>query len=191
MRNNHSGQSTRTIVHCYSVLDKFFPTCGMLDYSEGIYHDDPNTPYEQAQQNQIGYLLDEVQCAQGVRILDLGCGNGTLLEEIRRRVGIGVGVTISPEQVDLCRNRGLDARLLDYRDMGEEWNGYFDAVIANGPIEHFVAPQQAVEHKADDVYIHLFRTLHRVISPQSGNWSAAPGDTSTWSIRWTARKTTT
>jgi len=169
MRNEHTSQSTQKVVRCYSVLDKFFPSCGLLDFSEGIYHDDPRTSYEQAQQNQISYLLDEVKCTGGARILDLGCGNGTLLEEVRRRGGVGVGITISPEQVGFCKKRGLDARLLDYREMGEEWDGYFDAVVANGSIEHFVSPRQAAAHKADEAYIHLFRTLHRIINPQSGS----------------------
>ena len=56
-----------------------------------------------------------------------------------------IGITISPEQVGLCRARGLDARLLDYRELGGELDGQFDAVIANGPIEHFVAPEEAAQ----------------------------------------------
>ena len=62
MKRIRRAPGEQTVVTCYSLLDKFFPTCGLLDHSEGIYHDDPNTPYEVAQQNQIGYLLDEVKC---------------------------------------------------------------------------------------------------------------------------------
>ena len=59
--------SPDTVVRCYSVFDKFFPTCGLLDYTEGMYHGDASTPYDVAQKNQINYVLDQVEVAQGTR----------------------------------------------------------------------------------------------------------------------------
>lgn len=156
-----------TVVNCYALFDKFFPTCGMLDYTEGIYHGDATVAYEQAQLNQIRYVLDEVHCAAGTRVLDVGCGNGTLLDEVRMRGAAGVGITVSPEQVALCRKRGLDARLLDYKDIGRELTHQFDAVVANGPIEHFVLPSDAAKGNADPIYRHMFETFHRMIDPSS------------------------
>lgn len=156
-----------TVIHCYSLFDKFFPACNLLDYTEGMYHGDPSTPYERAQLNQIDYVLDEVHCTVGTRILEVGCGNGTLLEEVRRRGAKGVGVTISPEQVALCRSRGLDVRLIDYKLLGDEFTQQFDAVVANGPIEHFVQPREAARGLADDIYRHMFETFHRAIDPMS------------------------
>jgi cyclopropane fatty-acyl-phospholipid synthase-like methyltransferase len=158
-----------TVVNCYTIFDKFFPPCGLLDYTEGIYHDDPHTPYLEAQRNQLQYLLDEVCCGRGTRILDIGCGNGRLLDEIRARGATGTGITISPEQVRLCRQRGLDVRLLNYKYLGPEWNGRFDAVVANGPIEHFVQPAEAVAGQTDAIYAQFFEICHRLIDPQSNN----------------------
>jgi cyclopropane fatty-acyl-phospholipid synthase-like methyltransferase len=156
-----------TVIHCYSLFDKFFPACDLLDYTEGMYHGDPSTPYEVAQRNQIRYVLDEVQCTAGMRILEVGCGNGTLLDEVRRRGAKGVGVTISPEQVALCRRRGLDVRLIDYKLLGAEFTHQFDAVVANGPIEHFVQPREAAQGLTDDIYCHMFETFRRAIDPAS------------------------
>ncbi|MDI9446729.1 MAG: class I SAM-dependent methyltransferase [Planctomycetota bacterium] len=167
MSSGASGAGVRRVVQCYSLFDKFFPTCGLLDYTEGIYHGDPNTPYAQAQLNQINYLLDEVRCRQGVRILDVGCGNGTLLEEVRRRGAVGTGITISPEQAGLCRRRGLDVRLLDYRELAGRSIGPFDAVIANGAIEHFVQVSDAAAGEAEQIYARMFRLFHGVIDPKS------------------------
>jgi len=169
MRSARPAHRVSTVVNCYTVFDKFFPPCGLLDYTEGIYHDDPHTPYLEAQRNQLQYLLDEVCCSPGTRVLDVGCGNGRLLEEIRQRGGLGVGVTISPQQVRLCRHNGLDVRLLNYKDLGPEWNGRFDAVVANGPIEHFVQPADAVAGQTDAIYAEFFRICHRLIDPQSSN----------------------
>lgn len=161
------ADSPRVTVDCYSLFDKWFPVCGMLDYTEGMYHGDPSVPYDTAQVNQINYVLDQAGCAAGSRILEIGCGNGRLLEEIAKRGAIGVGITISPEQVRLCRQRSLDARLLNYRHLGPEWNGKFDAVIANGPIEHFVQPRDAAAGRADAIYEEMFDICHRTIDPQS------------------------
>ncbi|MBV8312258.1 MAG: class I SAM-dependent methyltransferase, partial [Planctomycetaceae bacterium] len=73
-------QPWETVVTCYLAVDRFFPACGLFDLTEGIYHGDPETPFEQAQINQHDYLLDQVLCGPGRRVLDIGCGSGTLLE---------------------------------------------------------------------------------------------------------------
>src|SRR5207249_11032059 len=110
---------------CCSLFDRFFPPCGLLDYTEGIYHGSSSTPYEVAQKNQINYVLNEVGCTAGTRLLEIGCGNGTLLEAARERRAEAVGITISPEQVRLCRSRGLDARLLNDVDLAESFTYTF------------------------------------------------------------------
>jgi cyclopropane fatty-acyl-phospholipid synthase-like methyltransferase len=156
-----------TVVRCYSLFDRFFPACGLLDYTEGIYHGDSTTPYEVAQKNQIQYVLNEAGCVPGARILEIGCGNGTVLEAVRERRAQGIGITISPEQVALCRRRGLDVRLLNYVDLDDNFTHQFDAVIANGPIEHFVQPADAVAGRTDAIYRHFFETCHRAIDPAS------------------------
>jgi cyclopropane fatty-acyl-phospholipid synthase-like methyltransferase len=157
------------VVNCYTLFDKFFPTCGLLDYTEGMYFGDPKVPYETAQLSQIDYVLDEVGCTEGERILEIGCGNGNLLEQVRKRGGHGVGITISPEQTALCRARGLDVRTLDYKLLDEDYFEQFDAVVANGPIEHFVQPRDALRGATDDIYSQMFDLFHRAIDPRSSN----------------------
>jgi cyclopropane fatty-acyl-phospholipid synthase-like methyltransferase len=156
-----------TVVNCYSFFDKVFPALGILDYTEGMYHGDPTVPYDVAQQNQIEYVLDQVDCRAGSRIIDVGCGNGELLEAARRRGAQAVGITISPEQVKLCTDRGLDARLVNYRNLDNSWSGKFDAVIANGPIEHFVQAREAAEGRDDAIYRRMFAIFHRLVDPAS------------------------
>ena len=155
------------VVVCYSAVDRFFPACGLYDLTEGIYHGDPATPYEQAQANQHEYLLDQIRCEQGRRVLDIGCGYGTLLERIGRRGATGIGITVCCEQVRRCRQRQLDVQLLDYRAIPDEWFGTFDGVVANGSMEHFVQPNDAAAGRADDIYRDLFAQVHRLINPNS------------------------
>jgi cyclopropane fatty-acyl-phospholipid synthase-like methyltransferase len=161
------GNRQQTTINCYAFLDKVFPGVGMLDYTEGIYNGDPNIPFETAQQNQINYLLDEARCGPGTRLLDVGCGNGNLLAAATARGSKAIGLTISPEQVRFCRSRGLEVRLLDYREIGEEWAHASDAVIANGSIEHFVRPEDAQAGNDNTIYNRMFEILHRVIDPES------------------------
>lgn len=157
----------RTVVRCYSLFDKFFPACGLLDYTEGLYNNDPTTPYEQAQLNQINYVLDEVGCTAGTRILEIGCGNGNLLDVVRARRAQGVGITISPEQVALCRKRGLDVRLKNYVELDDDYLQRFDAVVANGPVEHFVQPAEAAAGLDDAIYREFFEICYRAINSAS------------------------
>ena len=160
-------ETAQVVVNCYDFFDRVFPESGLLDLTEGMYGDDPSIPYEQAQKNQINWLLDQVACAKGSRVLDIGCGNGTLLEATQQRGAEAIGITISQAQVLRCRQRGLDARLLNYRDIDEKWTGYFDAIIANGSVEHFVQPVDFIAGKADAIYRELFRICHRMLNPVS------------------------
>jgi len=157
----------RTTIDCYAVFDRFFPTCGMTDYTEGIYHGDPLVPYALAQRNQINYVLDEAQCERGTRLLEIGCGNGNLLATARERGAQAVGITITPAQVAFCRRRNLDVRLLNYRHLGEEYIGRYDTVVANGPIEHFVQAEEAAAGLEDSIYRQFFQLCHRAIDPRS------------------------
>jgi cyclopropane-fatty-acyl-phospholipid synthase len=159
--------SRKRVVKCYSAVDAFFPACGLYDLTEGIYHGNPKTPFEQAQINQHDYLLDQIFCAPGHRVLDIGCGYGTLLERIHRRNAEGIGITLSPEQARYCHLRNLTAHIMDYRMIPHEWDRTFDSIIANGSIEHFVRPADVTKKKADDIYRHLFATVHRLIKPNS------------------------
>jgi len=154
-------------INCFSLFDKVLPNCALIDYSDGIDRGDLSTPYEAAQSEQIHDVLDEVHCTAGNRILDVGCGNGTLLEAARRRGAIGVGLTMSPEQVATCRRRGLDARCFNDKFLDGEWSHQFDAVVVNGTIEQFVQPSDADQGLSNEIYRKMFETFHRAIDPAS------------------------
>ena len=65
----------------------------------------------------------------GDRILDLGCGDGALTERLRTAGGVVVAIDSSPEQVWAALERGLDARIIDAREL--EFQAEFDAVFSN------------------------------------------------------------
>lgn len=159
----------RTVINCYDFFDRVFPACGLDDFTDGIYGGQPGVSYEEAQRNQHDWLLDRAGCQPGSRLLDIGCGSGSLLATAKSRGISATGLNISPRQVERCRARGLDAHLLDYRYLDGAWWGRFDAVIANGSAEHFVQPADAAAGQADRIYSELFSACHRLLDPDSSS----------------------
>lgn len=154
------------VVTCYSLLDLATQT-GVSDFTEGIYHGDEHTPYEEAQRNQAEHLLDLARCRAGSRLLDIGCGYGRVVKAALQRGAEARGITISSTQVEHCQADGLDVELLNYQAIPESWNGTYDCVIANGSLEHFVQPRDAVAGRADEIYREMFDIVHRLLEPCS------------------------
>lgn len=167
MSTSSQSRSEKKIGNFYDFLDYAFCAVGIDDFTEGMYLGNPNLSYQEAQRHQHDYLLDEVKCEPGTRILDIGCGHGTLLARAKERGAIGVGLTLSPSQWAHCRERGLDVHLRNYRDVYREWNGRFDAIIANGSWEHFVQQQDAKEGTVDHIHHETFGMIHDMLDPAS------------------------
>ncbi len=154
-----------TVVSLYDVLD-FAPGCGIIDFTDGKYVEDRHdrAGYEEAQARQAEYLLDEIECRPGSRILDIGCGYGRILEAAAARGATATGITISAPQVEAGRRRGLDVQLCNYRELVEggahpEWKGAFDGLVANGSLEHFVQTEDAAAGRTEEIYTGVLRNL--------------------------------
>jgi SAM-dependent methyltransferase len=65
----------------------------------------------------------------GERILDVGCGEGTLTSQIVARGATVVGIDSSGDMIEAALARGLDARLLDAETLPFE--NEFDAAFSN------------------------------------------------------------
>ena len=72
----------------------------------------------------------------GERVLDLGCGHGTLTEKLVAAGASVLGVDASAEQVAAARARGLDAQVADGHALA--FDGEFDAVLSNAARNNFV-----------------------------------------------------
>ena len=125
----HPPIAEHTVLDCYDFVDRVFPECGLVDLTDGMYHGDPTLSHEKAQEKQINWLLDQVECVEGSRILDVGCGYGRLLAAAERRGATAVGITISAPQARHCLENGLDVRVTDYRDLDDRWYGSFDTIV--------------------------------------------------------------
>jgi cyclopropane fatty-acyl-phospholipid synthase-like methyltransferase len=168
-----------TVRTCYDLLT-VAPACGVTDLTDGKYIDGRNdrASYLAAQERQAEYLLDQVHCGPATRLLDIGCGYGRILEHARRRGAKVIGITISPPQVAADQARGLDVRELNYRNIfsetnpslapldqggGAEWEHAFDAIVANGSLEHFVQVADAAAGRTDELYEEMFAICRRLL----------------------------
>ncbi len=187
MPRNTEAATASAVRRCYDLLT-VAPACGLTDLTDGKYVDDRNdrAAYLAAQERQAEYLLDEARCGPGTRLLDIGCGYGRMLEHARRRGAQASGITISPPQVAAGKARGLDVRELNYRnifagphpllphrraedrtahdvEINNPWERSFDAIIANGSLEHFVQAHDAARGRADEIYEEFFAICRRLL----------------------------
>lgn len=68
----------------------------------------------------------------GHHVLDLGCGDGTLLDFLQRERGAsGFGLEINPDHITTCMGRGVAVieQNLDTQGLGNFDDGSFDVVL--------------------------------------------------------------
>jgi SAM-dependent methyltransferase len=92
-------------------------------------------------------LLDLLGDPGGLRVLDLGCGDGRLTLELQRAGAAVIGCDLSAEQVAAARTLGLevqvaDAAALPYPDAS------FDAVLSNAALHWMPAPEPVLAEVA-------------------------------------------
>jgi methionine biosynthesis protein MetW len=84
----------------------------------------------------------------GTRVLDVGCGDGALLEHLVRTKGVdGRGIELSQQNVNACVTRGLSVMQGDAdTDLSEYPSGAFDAVILSNTIQATERPKLVLDH---------------------------------------------
>ena len=134
-RNTRRG-SRRNIAAHYDLGNEFYQQWldpGM-SYSAGLFSS-MNQTLEQAQDAKLDRVLSLLDLDGGEKVLEIGCGWGSLAERILQRHDCTVvGVTLSTEQLTFTqrrlRSRALDERsdirLQDYRDV----RGTFDRIVS-------------------------------------------------------------
>ncbi|AGF55440.1 cyclopropane-fatty-acyl-phospholipid synthase [Clostridium saccharoperbutylacetonicum] len=114
-----------------------------MTYSCGYFKSD-NDSLHDAQINKINHSLKKLNLKEGMSLLDIGCGWGSLLIEAAKKYKVhGLGITLSEEQFKKCNERIkeeklenlLEVKLMDYRDLIKSGRG-FDRVISIGMLEH-------------------------------------------------------
>jgi cyclopropane-fatty-acyl-phospholipid synthase len=154
--SRHSQDRDAAVVsHHYDVGNDFYRLIlgPSMVYSCAYWGSAEAGTLEYAQRAKMELVCRKLGLAAGMRLLDVGCGWGSMAIHAARHHGVRVvGATISREQCALARRRvaeaGLDnevqIRLQDYRDIAD---GPYDAISSIGMSEH-VGDRQLNEYAA-------------------------------------------
>jgi cyclopropane-fatty-acyl-phospholipid synthase len=137
----HSGASAAEIQHHYDLGNDFYGL--WLDpsrtYSCALW-DGAEDTLEAAQLRKLDYLADGVRVRAGARVLDIGCGWGSMLRRLVEKYGVAsaVGLTLSESQAEWIAG-WADGR---YDVRVEHWAEHaaherYDAIVSIGAFEHF------------------------------------------------------
>ncbi|MGI5426324.1 class I SAM-dependent methyltransferase [Streptomyces sp. CA-179760] len=161
-RHLHTKRSDRrAISHHYDVGNDFYEIVlgPSMVYSCAYYRDSPDgsdATLEEAQRDKLELVCRKLGLGPGQRLLDVGCGWGSMAIHAAREHGVSVvGVTLSQEQAAYARKRVADEgltdrieiRVQDYRDVRD---GPYDAISSIGMAEH-VGADRYLEY-ADGLY---------------------------------------
>ena len=159
----HSKErDAQAISHHYDVSNEFYRLIlgPSMTYSCAVF-DSPEDSLEDAQLRKVDLIARKLDLAPGKRLLDVGCGWGTMAIHAAKVYGAQVlGVTLSEPQAELATLRAEQAgvselvefRVQDFRDVTD---GPFDAISSIGMFEH-------VGRKSMELYV---KTLYDLLKP--------------------------
>jgi cyclopropane-fatty-acyl-phospholipid synthase len=142
-RRRSLGRDRASVRHHYDVSNRFYGLVlgPSLVYSCAYFASTADT-LEVAQEQKLDLICRKLRLAEGERLLDIGCGWGSLLIHAAAHYGVeAVGVTLSPSQAKLASHRIADAGLerrarvhvADYREIAD---GPYDKIASVGMYEH-------------------------------------------------------
>lgn len=141
-RRNRADQSAeeevrrRTISECYDVGNDFFQWVlgPSMIYTCAIWPH-PDATLEEAQENKMRIVTEKARIEPHHRVLEMGCGWGTLCDYIQRNTGAKVkGIALAKEQIAWATENhpGCEFEYLNYPDE----QGTYDRIVSVGMAEH-------------------------------------------------------
>ena len=139
---NFIKKSKMNVAHHYDLSDDLYSL--FLDpkkqYSCG-YFKSVNDSLEIAQNNKIQHIIKKLNIQPNQKVLDIGCGWGSLAIDIAKSINCEVtGITLSQNQFNYCIKQAkehnlenqVNFKLIDYRQLDEK----FDRIVSVGMFEH-------------------------------------------------------
>ncbi|MFE6893554.1 class I SAM-dependent methyltransferase [Streptomyces sp. NPDC057694] len=156
------GSDRQAISHHYDVGNDFYElVLGPSMVYSCAYWESPDATLESAQRDKLELISRKLALKPGMRLLDVGCGWGSMAIHAAREHGVRVvGVTLSQEQAAFARKRVADEgltdrieiRVQDYRDVRD---GPYDAISSIG----------MAEHVGSDRYLEYAHDLYALLAP--------------------------
>ena len=139
LRDNGLGQARHNIAAHYDLGNDFYAEWldPSMTYSSARFA--PGDDLEAAQRRKVALLLDRLDLKPGDRLLEIGCGWGTLAIAAAQRGARVVGLTLSAEQKSWADEKiakarlsdRIEIRLQDYRQISEQ----FDSIASVEMVE--------------------------------------------------------
>jgi len=139
---NFIKKSKMNVAHHYDLSDELYDL--FLDSKKQYscaYFKNENDTLEDAQNNKIQHIIKKLNIKSNQKILDIGCGWGSLAIDIAKITNCEVtGITLSENQFAYCVKKAKELnmenqvrfKLIDYRELNEK----FDRIVSVGMFEH-------------------------------------------------------
>lgn len=143
--NKHTKEKDKeNIIHHYDISNDFYKLIleDSMVYSCAYFKNEEDE-LTKAQENKLEHICKKLRLKKGEKLLDVGCGWGSMLIYAVKNYGVEAhGVTISEEQYkytqELIKKENLEGQcfveLKDYRDIKGE--GIYDKIVSIGMFEH-------------------------------------------------------
>lgn len=165
------GASAESIQHHYDVSDTFYSLWldESMTYSCGLWQNDDDC-LSAAQTRKIDYLVSLSGAGGRERVLDIGCGWGSVMQRLVAEHGVEhvTGLTLSAAQarrIEDLRDPRLEVRVQDWADFVPD--APYDAAISVGAMEHFVKFGWERSKKVA-AYRRFFEKCHQSLKPGAG-----------------------
>ena len=137
------ARDAQAVTHHYDVSNRFYEMVlgPSMTYSCAVFASRDDT-LEQAQARKVDLVARKLDLKPGDRLLDVGCGWGTMSIHAARHYGAKVvGITLSKPQATYASEQArlagvsdlVEFRVQDFRDVND---GPFDAISSIGMSEH-------------------------------------------------------
>ena len=139
---NFIKKSKMNVSHHYDIKDDLYDL--FLDPKRQYscaYFKNENDSLETAQNNKIQHIIKKLNIKPDQKVLDIGCGWGSLAIDIAKNAKCEVtGITLSENQLNYCNQKAKEMnlqnqvkfKLMDYRELDEK----FDRIVSVGMFEH-------------------------------------------------------
>ncbi len=174
---NFIKKSKMNVAHHYDISDDLYDL--FLDSKRQYscaYFKNENDSLETAQNNKIQHIIKKLNIKTNQKVLDIGCGWGSLAIDIAQTAKCEVtGITLSENQYKHCVNKAralnlenqVRFKLIDYRELNEK----FDRIVSVGMFEHvgrkfYKKFFKQVENLLQDNGVALIHTIGSVNPPR-------------------------
>ncbi len=184
LKPQNMKEEAENIEYHYDIDDDFYRE--WLDKSmtySCAFFENPNMSLEEAQSKKREIIYEKLRLTEGERLLDIGCGWGSLIIEASEKYGVNAtGITLSENQYKFIqeeiKRRKLENRvnvyLMHYNDLSSS-GMKFNKIVSVGMFEHVGKRNirrffKVVKDVAEEGAIFLLHTIGKQVPSSQSRW---------------------